>query len=45
MGLDSDRMPLSMQLVGPHVSENLLAHATHAFQSRSDWHTNRPPLD
>jgi amidase len=45
MGLDSDRMPLSMQLVGPHVSEHHLVRAAHAFQTRSDWHTNHPPLD
>jgi amidase len=44
MGMASDRMPLSMQLVGPHLSEPLLARAAHAFQSTTDWHTRRPPL-
>jgi amidase len=37
-------MPLSMQLVGPHLSEAMLARAAHAFQSITDWHTRRPPI-
>jgi len=45
MGMASDHMPLSMQLVGPHLSEDVLARAGHAFQSVTDWHTRRPPLD
>jgi amidase len=45
MGIASDRMPLSMQLVGPHLSEGVLARAAHAFQSTTDWHTRRPPLN
>lgn len=44
MGMASDQMPLSMQLVGPHLSEDVLARAGHAFQSVTDWHTRRPPI-
>ena len=44
MGMASDQMPLSMQLVGPHLSEDVLARAAHAFQSTTDWHTQRPPI-
>ncbi|RZN35023.1 amidase [Bradyrhizobium sp. Leo121] len=44
MEMASDRMPLSMQLVGPHLSEDVLARAAHAFQSTTDWHTLRPPI-
>jgi amidase len=44
MGMASDQMPLSMQLVGPHLSEEVLARAGHAFQSTTDWHTQRPPI-
>jgi amidase len=43
-GMASDQMPLSMQLVGPHLSEATLARAAHAFQSTTDWHTRRPPI-
>ncbi len=42
-GIDADGLPLSLQLVGPPVSEALLCRAGHAFQSRTDWHTRRPP--
>jgi amidase len=44
MGMASDHMPLSMQLVGPHLSEDVLARAAHAFQSITGWHTQRPPI-
>ena len=42
-GIDAQGLPLSLQLVGPHVSEALLCRAAHAFQQRTDWHTRRPP--
>jgi amidase len=42
MGIDSSGMPLSMQFVGRHVSEDLLVRAGHAFQTQTDWHTRRP---
>lgn len=41
-GIDAAGMPLSAQLVGPHLSEGLLARAVHGFQSVTDWHTRRP---
>jgi amidase len=44
VGMASDQMPLSMQLVGSHLSEEVLARAAHAFQSTTDWHTQRPPI-
>jgi amidase len=44
MGMASDQMPLSMQLVGPHLSEDVLTRAGHAFQSVTDWHTRRPSI-
>jgi amidase len=43
-GFDTAGMPLSMQLVGPHLSEAALARAGHAFQSVTDWHKRRPPV-
>jgi amidase len=42
-GIDANGIPLSMQLVGRHVSEDLLCRAGHAFQQVTDWHTRRPP--
>ena len=43
-GIDAAGMPLSLQLVGPHLSEDVLARAAHAFQSATDWHRRRPPV-
>jgi amidase len=43
-GADSAGMPLSMQVVGPHLSEDVLARAAQSFQYITDWHKRRPPL-
>jgi len=44
-GIDAAGMPLSMQVVGPHLSEATLLRIAHAFQSSTDWHKRRPSLD
>lgn len=41
-GRDGSGMPVSMQLVGRHVSEALLCRAAAAFQRATDWHTRHP---
>ena len=43
-GLDAAGMPLSMQLVGSHLSEDVLTRAGHAFQTATSWHRRRPPV-
>lgn len=43
-GLDEKGLPLSMQLVGRHLSEGLLCKAAHAFQQVTRWHALRPDL-
>ena len=43
-GIDAAAMPLSMQIVGPHLAEDVLARAGHAFQTATDWHRRRPPV-
>jgi amidase len=43
-GLDSAGMPLSMQLVGSHLSEDVLVRAGHAFQLATGWQRLRPPV-
>src|SRR3984957_2369909 len=43
-GLDSAGMPLSMQLVGPHLLEDVLVRAGAAFQGVTNWHERRPPV-
>lgn len=42
-GFGENGLPTSMSLMGPPLSEGLLASAAHAYQQRTDWHTRRPP--
>ncbi len=42
-GIDRAGMPLSLQLVGRHLAEDLLCRSGHAFQRVTDWHTRHPP--
>jgi amidase len=44
-GLDRRGAPIGFQLIGKHLSEDLLLRAGHAFQSITDWHTRHPKLD
>ena len=44
-GLDRRGAPIGFQLVGKHLSEDLLLRVGHAFQSITDWHTRHPALD
>jgi amidase len=44
-GIDKRGAPIGFQLVGKHLSEDLLLRAGHAFQSITDWHTWHPALD
>jgi len=41
-GFSSTNVPISLQLVGKHLSEDLLCAAGHAFQQATDWHLRRP---
>ena len=43
-GLDAAGMPLSMQVVGPHLSEDVLVRVAQAFQYVTDWHKLTPPV-
>jgi amidase len=42
-GFDSRGLPIGVQLVGRHLSEDLLLRAGHAFQQATDWHMRHPP--
>jgi amidase len=41
-GIDKRGMPLSCQLVGRHVCEDVLVRAASAYQTATDWHARRP---
>lgn len=42
IGLDRRGLPLSMQLVAPHLREDTLIRAGHAYQTMTDWHRMMP---
>ena len=39
----SNGLPIGMQIMGPHLSEDLLLRISHLYQSQTDWHTKHPP--
>ena len=41
-GFDSQQLPLSLQLLGPHFSEERLLQVGHAYQQATAWHKARP---
>jgi len=43
-GLNSDGLPLSLQIVGKHLSEALLCQVGHAYEGATDWHDLHPPV-
>jgi amidase len=43
-GFTAKGLPLSFQLVGRHLDEELLVRAGHAYQQATDWHRRHPPL-
>jgi aspartyl-tRNA(Asn)/glutamyl-tRNA(Gln) amidotransferase subunit A len=41
-GLTSAYLPIGFQIVGPHLSEELLYKIGYAYQQETDWHTKYP---
>jgi aspartyl-tRNA(Asn)/glutamyl-tRNA(Gln) amidotransferase subunit A len=41
-GFTSKKMPIGMQLIGPHLSESLIYQAAHAYEQVTPWHTMHP---
>ncbi len=41
--VDGRALPVGVQLIGPALGETALLHLAQIFESRSDWHTRRPP--
>jgi aspartyl-tRNA(Asn)/glutamyl-tRNA(Gln) amidotransferase subunit A len=37
-----DGLPMGLQLIGPHFSEERLLNAAHQYQKASDWHSLAP---
>jgi len=39
----SNGLPIGMQIMGPHLSEEMLLRIGYLYQSQTDWHTKHPP--
>lgn len=39
----SNGLPIGMQIMGPHLSEETLLHIGHMYQTQTDWHRKHPP--
>ena len=40
----SDGLPVGMQLIGPHFSEETLLRTAHAFETATEWSSARPEI-
>ncbi len=45
VGFTADQKPTGMQLIGPHLSEELLLQTADAYQQVTSWHKHNPSLD
>jgi amidase len=43
-GMNKEGLPLSLQLVGRHLSEPLLCQVGHAYEAATEWHTMHPEV-
>lgn len=43
-GFTKSGLPLGLQLIGPHLAEEQIYQAAHAFECATDWHTKHPTL-
>ncbi|MEE2778294.1 MAG: amidase [Acidobacteriota bacterium] len=43
-GMSPDGLPLSLQLVGPPLTEALLCRVGHAYEQATEWHLKHPEL-
>lgn len=44
VGFDGQGLPIGMQLMGAHFSEQTLFLAVHAYQQVTDWHVRQPVI-
>jgi aspartyl-tRNA(Asn)/glutamyl-tRNA(Gln) amidotransferase subunit A len=41
-GFTRNNLPIGFQLIGPHLSEELLFKVAHAYEQKTPWHTMHP---
>jgi aspartyl-tRNA(Asn)/glutamyl-tRNA(Gln) amidotransferase subunit A len=40
----SEGLPVGMQLIGPHLSEERLLNVAYAYEQATEWHKARPGI-
>ena len=40
-----DGLPVGMQIIGKHFSEETLLHVAYAYEQATDWHKKRAEID
>lgn len=43
-GFDDDSMPIGLQLIGPHMGEEIILRAAYAYEQSTEWHKCKPKL-
>ena len=43
-GFDRQNLPIGLQLIGPHLGEEIILRVAHAYEQASDWRQRRPVL-
>jgi len=43
-GFDNDSMPIGLQLIGPHMGEEIILRAAYAYEQSTAWHERRPAI-
>ena len=43
-GFDGQGLPIGLQLIGPHLGEEVVLRTAHAYEQSTDWRTRRPAL-
>jgi aspartyl-tRNA(Asn)/glutamyl-tRNA(Gln) amidotransferase subunit A len=43
-GLDSDALPIGMQIIGKHFDETTVLRLAYAYEQATDWHRQQPKL-
>jgi aspartyl-tRNA(Asn)/glutamyl-tRNA(Gln) amidotransferase subunit A len=43
-GFTSSKLPIGLQLIGPHFGEETLLRTAHAYETSHEWAQQRPPL-
>ncbi|MDQ3249161.1 MAG: amidase family protein, partial [Chloroflexota bacterium] len=43
-GFDEQTLPIGLQLIGPHLGEEVILRTAYAYEQSTAWHARKPPL-